>query len=254
MECWNIGIKTKALPNTPLLHHSIISLFPYSILSSFQHFIDIFDEHVMLMEYSRFDSDDSSPMIGNKIGHRLDPALNAIYRRIAGNRGDPNLLTLLGFLATIGASALIVADLWITAGFAIILSGVLDLFDGAVARNLDKVTPFGGFLDSVLDRYSDSFILLALIIFYLRKGNGQLVILTSFASIGTTLISYARARAEAARIECTVGLMERAERIILLSAGFLFNIMEPILWILAIFTHVTVVQRVYYVWKKSRTT
>jgi CDP-diacylglycerol--glycerol-3-phosphate 3-phosphatidyltransferase len=239
------------LPIIPLSHHSV---FPLFLTHDFQHFIDIFDEHVILIEHSFLDLDYSSPMLGNKIGHRLDPALNAIYRRIAGNRGDPNLLTLLGFLATIGASALIVSDLWVTAGFAIILSGVLDLFDGAVARNLDKVTPFGGFLDSVLDRYSDSFILLALIIFYLRKGNGQLVILTSFASIGTTLISYARARAEAARIECTVGLMERAERIILLSAGFLFNIMEPILWILAIFTHVTVLQRIYYVWKKSRTT
>ena len=208
----------------------------------------------MLVEHSFLGSDCSPPMIGNKIGHRLDPPLNAVYRRIAGNRGDPNLLTLLGFLTTIGASALIVADLWVAAGFAIILSGFLDMLDGAVARNLDKVTPFGGFFDSVLDRYSDSFILLALIIFYLKRGNGELVILTSFASIGTTLISYARARAEAARIECTVGLMERAERIILLSAGFLFNIMEPILWILAIFTHVTVVQRVYYVWKKCRTT
>jgi len=208
----------------------------------------------MLIEYPFLGSDCSPPMIGNKIGHRLDPPLNAVYRRIAGNRGDPNLLTLLGFLTTIGASVLIVADLWVAAGFAIILSGFFDLLDGAVARNLDKVTPFGGFFDSVLDRYSDSFILLALIMFYLKRGNGELVILTSFASIGTTLISYARARAEAARIECTVGLMERAERIILLSAGFLFNIMEPILWILAIFTHVTVVQRVYYVWKKCRTT
>jgi len=208
----------------------------------------------MLMEHPFLNFGYSSPMIGNKIGHRLDPALNAIYRRIAGNRGNPNLLTLLGFLTTIGASALIVADLWVTAAFAIILSGFLDLLDGAVARNLDKVTPFGGFFDSVLDRYSDSFILLALIVFYLKRGNEQLVILTSFASIGTTLISYARARAEAAQIECTVGLMERAERIILLSAGFLFNIMEPILWILAIFTHVTVFQRIYYVWKKSRIT
>jgi len=206
----------------------------------------------MLIERPFRDFGRSSLMIGNKIGHRLDPALNAFYRRIAGNRGNPNLLTLLGFLATVGASALIVADLWVTAGFAIILSGFLDLLDGAVARNLDKVTPFGGFFDSVLDRYSDCFILLGLIIFYIERGNGSLAILTSFVSIGTTLISYARARAEAARMECTVGLMERAERIILLSAGFLFNIMEPILWILAIFTHVTVLQRIYYVWKKSR--
>jgi CDP-diacylglycerol--glycerol-3-phosphate 3-phosphatidyltransferase len=156
----------------------------------------------------------------------------------------------MGFLATLIASIFILKEFWVAAGLMIILSGLFDLFDGVVARKSGKVTAFGGFLDSVLDRYSDLFLLLAFIIHYLRKGTPGLVILTFFVSIGTVLIPYIRARAEAIQIPCTVGLMERAERIILLSVGTLFQWMEPILWILAILTHFTVLQRIFYVWKK----
>jgi len=158
----------------------------------------------------------------------------------------------MGFFATLIASILILKEFWVAAGLTIILSGLFDLFDGVMARNLDKVTVFGGFLDSVLDRYSDLLLLLALLIHYLQRGDSGLVILTSFVSIGTALIPYTRARAEAAQVSCNIGLMERGERIILLSAGALFNWMVPILWILAILTHFTVLQRIYYVWKKLR--
>ena len=189
-------------------------------------------------------------MISNRIGHRLDPYLNYVFKRVFRERGNPNLFTLLGFFATLTASIFILKEFWFLAGLAIILSGLFDLFDGALARNSGKVTSFGGFLDSVLDRYSDLLLLLALLIYYLRKGDSDLVIVTSFVSIGTALIPYVRARAEAANIPCNVGIMERAERIILLSAGILLGWMEPILWILAILTHFTVLHRIFYVWKK----
>jgi len=191
-------------------------------------------------------------MIGNKIGHRLDPYLYSVFKTIFGERGNPNLFTFMGFLATLLASFFILKEFWILAGLLIILSGIFDLFDGAVARKLGKVTAFGGFLDSVLDRYSDLLFLLSLLIYYLKKGDPSLVILASFASIGTALIPYVRARAEAANVPCNVGLMERAERIALLSAGALFGWMALMLWILAILTHLTVLQRIYYVWKKLR--
>ncbi len=191
-------------------------------------------------------------MISNKIGHRLDPYLYNLYKIIFGERGNPNFFSLMGFFSTLLASFLILKGFWILAGFSIILSGIFDLIDGVVARKLGKVTAFGGFFDSVLDRYSDLFLLLSLLIYYLNKGDSVLVILTSFVSIGTVLVSYARARAEAANIPCNIGLMERAERIILLSAGALFGRMELMLWVLAILTHFTVIQRVYYVWKKLR--
>lgn len=191
-------------------------------------------------------------MIGNRIGHRLDPYINYVLKKLFGERGNPNFFTLLGFFATLVASFFILKGFWFLAGLTIILSGLFDLFDGVVARKLGKVTAFGGFLDSVLDRYSDLFLLLALLIYYLKKGDSSLVILTSFVSIGTVLIPYTRARAEAAQIPCNIGLMERAERIILLSAGALFRWMDLVLWILAILTHFTVLQRIYYVWKKLR--
>ena len=191
-------------------------------------------------------------MISNRIGHRLDPYLNYVFKRVFRERGNPNLFTLLGFFATLTASIFILKEFWFLAGLAIILSGLFDLFDGALARNSGKVTAFGGFLDSVLDRYSDLLLLLALLIHYLRKGDSDLVIVTSFVSIGTALIPYVRARAEAANIPCNVGIMERAERIILLSIGILLGWMEPILWILAILTHLTVLHRIFYVWKKVR--
>lgn len=191
-------------------------------------------------------------MIGNKIGHRLDPYLQSVITRFLGEHGNPNYFTILGFFATLVASFFILVDFWIAAGLAIIFSGLFDLFDGVVARNLEKVTAFGGFLDSVLDRYSDLFLLLALLIYYLKRGEANLVILTSFVSIGAALIPYARARAEAAQVPCSVGLMERAERIILLSAGTLFHWMEPVLWALAVLTHFTVLQRIFYVWRRLR--
>jgi CDP-diacylglycerol--glycerol-3-phosphate 3-phosphatidyltransferase len=189
-------------------------------------------------------------MIGNKIGHRLDPYLYYVFKNILGEHGNPNFFTLLGFFATLVASLLILKELWFLAGLTIVLSGLFDLFDGVIARKLGKVTALGSFLDSVLDRYSDLILLLALLIYYLRKGEPDLVILTSFVSIGTILIPYVRAKAEALQVPCTIGLMERAERIILLSIGTLFQWMEPILWILAVLTHFTVLQRIYYVWKK----
>jgi phosphatidylglycerophosphate synthase len=189
-------------------------------------------------------------MIGNRIGHRLDPYLNYIIKKVFGERGNPNFFTLLGFLATLIASFFILKEYWVLAGLAIILSGLFDLLDGVVARSLGKVTTFGGFLDSVLDRYSDLLPLLAFLIHYLRKGDPDLVILTSFVSVGTALIPYVRARAEAINVPCNVGIMERAERIILLSAGILFDWMEPVLWALVILTHFTVVHRIFYVWKK----
>ena len=191
-------------------------------------------------------------MIGEKIGHRLDPYLYSASHKVFGDRRNPNFFTFIGFLSTLVASFFIVTDHWIGAGMAIILSGIFDLFDGAMARRSGKVTLFGGFLDSVLDRYSDLLLLLAFLIYYVRNGTPRLVILTAFVSIGTALIPYTRARAEIAQVPCNIGLMERAERIIFLSAGVLFNWIEPVLWILAVLTHFTVFQRIYNVWRKLR--
>ncbi|HXX33718.1 MAG TPA: CDP-alcohol phosphatidyltransferase family protein [Thermodesulfobacteriota bacterium] len=191
-------------------------------------------------------------MIGNRIGHRLDPYLYYVLKKISPEHCNPNFFTLLGFFATLLASLLILAGYWLLAGLAIGLSGLFDLFDGVAARKLGKVTALGSFLDSVLDRYSDLLLLLAVLVYYLKREKFDIVVLTSFVSMGTVLIPYIRAKAEALQVTCNIGLMERAERIILLVLGALFNRMEPVLWILAVLTHFTVLQRIYYVWKKLR--
>jgi len=191
-----------------------------------------------------------SEMIGDKIGHRLDPYLYSILKAFSAEQGNPNLFTFMGFLATLAASVLVLNELWFFAGLAVILSGLFDLFDGVLARKLGKTSALGSFLDSVLDRYSDLLLLLAILIHYLKKEELGFALLTSFVSMGTALIPYVRAKAEALQVQCTVGLMERAERIILLAVGTLFQTMEPVLWILAILTHLTVLQRIYHVWKK----
>lgn len=191
-------------------------------------------------------------MIGDKIGHRLDPYLYSVLKTILGEHSNPNFFTLLGFFSTLTASLLILKGVWFLAGLAIILSGLFDLFDGVVARKLGRATALGSFLDSVLDRYSDLLLLLAILISYLKRGQSDIVVLTSFVGMGTVLIPYIRAKAEALQVPCSIGLMERAERIILLSAGAIFQWMEPVLWILAIFTHFTVFQRIYFVWKKLK--
>ncbi|MGQ9644963.1 MAG: CDP-alcohol phosphatidyltransferase family protein [Thermodesulfobacteriota bacterium] len=191
-------------------------------------------------------------MIGNKVGHRLDPFLYKVLSRLFGRRGNPNSFTIMGFLVTLIASLFILKELWVAAGLMIILSGLFDLFDGVIARKSGRVTLLGGFLDSVLDRYSDLLLLLALLILYQKTQRSGLVILTFVVTLGTFLIPYVRAKAESLQVPCAVGLMERAERIILLSAGALFQWMEPVLWILAILTHFTVFHRIYYVWRKLR--
>jgi CDP-diacylglycerol--glycerol-3-phosphate 3-phosphatidyltransferase len=191
-------------------------------------------------------------MLSDKLGHRLDSYLYPPFKKIFGEWGNPNLFTMLGFFSTLVASWLILKGCWFWAGLTILLSGLFDLLDGVIARKLGKVTVFGTFFDSVMDRYSDLLLLMAITVFYLKKENPSLIILASVVAIGTALIPYVRAKAESLQISCHIGLMERAERIILLALGALLNWMEPILWILAILTHFTVLHRIYYVWKKLR--
>ena len=135
-------------------------------------------------------------MIGDKIGHRLDPYLYYVLKTFYAERANPNLFTVMGFLATLAASLLVLKELWFFTGLAVILSGLFDLFDGVVARKLGKTSAMGSFLDSVLDRYSDLLLLLAILIHYLKEGEHGFVLLTAFVSMGTALIPYVRAKAE----------------------------------------------------------
>jgi len=191
-------------------------------------------------------------MISSLLGHELDRPLSWLIKNSVLGRVHPTVLTLTGLLINLIAAAAIIAGYWKSAALLIVTAGLFDMLDGATARTLRKTTHFGGFIDSVIDRYSDMSLLIALIIFYALQGKIFMVSLCSIASLGTVLIPYTRAKAEALIPECKVGLMERAERILLLAAGALFNCMEIIMWLMAIFTHLTVFHRIYYTWKETQ--
>ena len=149
-----------------------------------------------------------------------------------------------------------IGNLWpivlIAAGLFMLFGGVLDMLDGIVARTSGRVTKFGAFLDSVLDRYSDAFLFLSISYYLAAQGNHTGSFLSLGTLVGAFLISYARARAEGLGIPCNTGIMERPERIILLIFATLTGWLVPVLWIMLVLTHVTVLQRIYYVWHRTR--
>ncbi|OPY63823.1 MAG: CDP-diacylglycerol--inositol 3-phosphatidyltransferase [Syntrophorhabdus sp. PtaU1.Bin002] len=135
----------------------------------------------------------------------------------------------------------------ILGGIALLASGFLDLMDGALARSSDQVTPFGGFLDSVLDRYSDLVVMCGILVYFMKRDDSLLTIVAFVAAIGVAIIPYAKARAEAASLTCNTGLLERPERVVILLIGLLCNLLSYAVFALAVLTHVTVVQRILYV-------
>lgn len=182
-------------------------------------------------------------MLSAKLGHFLDIPLSPIARR---TRLTPNFFTIAGFLITTFAAISIPFNPKI-GGLFILLGGLFDIMDGIVARTNGKITTFGAFLDSVLDRYSDAFILLA-VAWYLSLQNEKVGVFLSLGTlVGTFLISYSRARAEGIGKECHIGILERPERIILISIACISGYFLPILWILFVFSHITVIQRVLFI-------
>ncbi|OGI16623.1 MAG: hypothetical protein A3J63_04700 [Candidatus Moranbacteria bacterium RIFCSPHIGHO2_02_FULL_40_12b] len=176
----------------------------------------------------------------------IDDILGPIAKRI---NISPNAITFAGLIAAIIAATTIPKDLF-WGGLLILISGAFDLFDGMVARANNKSSKFGSFFDSVIDRYSDSVLLLGFIWYFYNAGSGTGIFLTAGTIIGTMAISYARAKAEGLQQECKVGIMERPERIILMALGALFKLALPMMWVMLILTHITVAQRIFYVRKK----
>lgn len=189
-------------------------------------------------------------MLKAKIGDRLDPYLYNTSRLIQRIGLKPNALTLIGLsLNGLAAWALAVGE-WLQGASLILLAGFFDIMDGAVARNCGETSTFGSFLDSVLDRYSDLSLLIGLLIFYAQQKVILYQVLLGFSLMGTALVPYARAKAELVMPQCNVGILERPERILLIFFGAaLPQIMEIIIWILAILTNFTVVQRIFYAYK-----
>ena len=167
---------------------------------------------------------------------------------------DPNAVTVIGFLLNIVTAAVLATGHLSTGGALLLLSGLFDLLDGALARVANNQSDFGAFLDSLLDRYSEATILLALIYVFTIRRHTSDVLLVYLVAVGSILISYARARAESLGLEAKVGIAPRPERVLILGAGLLVNgdTTAIALVILAILTHVTAVQRLLHVWRQTR--
>jgi CDP-diacylglycerol--glycerol-3-phosphate 3-phosphatidyltransferase len=183
---------------------------------------------------------------------RLAGLTDPVARVLLRLRLRPNHLTLLGLAASFLAALAFAGGEKRLAACFLILSGLFDFFDGSLARLSGQVTPFGAFLDSVIDRYSDLVVLLGLLILFMRAGRNAEVLLTMAVVVGTVMVSYTKARAQSIGVACEVGLMERPERQICLIAGALLDAFPPVLWGLAVLVNLTALQRIVYTWRVAR--
>ncbi len=191
-------------------------------------------------------------MITKQIGRAGNAAVEGIVRAFAASRIHPNLLTFIGSAINGVAAYLLANDYFRWAGVTVILAGIFDLTDGRVARHTGRVTPFGGFFDSVMDRYSDLVLLIGLLVYYGRVNRFGYVTLVAVAMIGSVMVSYTRARAENLIPSCKVGFLERPERVVLLIIGALGDRMEAVLWVIAVLSNLTVIHRVVHTWQETR--
>jgi phosphatidylglycerophosphate synthase len=175
-----------------------------------------------------------------------------VARALVGLRLRPNQLSFLGLVGSMCAAAAFAADQRRLGGLCLMLAGALDILDGALARASGQVSPFGAFLDSVLDRYSDLLVLAGLVFLFARLGRLEVVVAVLLALIGTVMVSYTRARAESIDVECRVGFMERGERMLVLILGALLDLLVPAILVVALGANVTAVHRIAHTWRASR--
>jgi CDP-diacylglycerol--glycerol-3-phosphate 3-phosphatidyltransferase len=186
------------------------------------------------------------------IGWACNKVIRLIVRGLALSRIHPNVLTFLGLVINIGAAFLLAVGQQRWAGVVIIGAGLFDMVDGRVARETNRVTRFGGFFDSVLDRYSDLALLIGLLVWYGSINRPLYVVLTALVMTASVMISYTRARAENSIPTCKVGFMERPERVVLLIIGALFDRMPPVLWVIAVLGNLTVVHRMVFTFQEAK--
>ena len=168
----------------------------------------------------------------------------------------PNAITWFGLLLAIGGAVLIVTGHLLAAGLVVLIAALFDTLDGALARYTNRVTRFGAVLDSTLDRLSDAALLLGILVLYARDQSVVPILLVGLALLGSLLVGYIRARAEALGLECEVGLFTRVERVIVLALGLLLNQIDNALvialGIIVVFSFFTAGQRLLYVWQQTK--
>ncbi len=156
----------------------------------------------------------------------------------------PNTVTLIGLMGTIGCSVLIAFGHMTWAGILLLIMGPVDAMDGALARLRNEASDWGAFVDAVTDRYSELFLFLGFLIYYMLQANAAGVILAYMAAAGSVLVSYVKARADASKLDANIGLLTRVERYIVLIPGLIFNLPLLVLIIIAVLANFTALQRI----------
>jgi CDP-diacylglycerol--glycerol-3-phosphate 3-phosphatidyltransferase len=183
-----------------------------------------------------------------------------VVRLLAKTPVTPNAMTWIGFSITLGAGVLIITEHLLAAGFVVLFAGFFDMLDGALARGTDRVTRFGAILDSTLDRFSEAALLLSVLSIYAVRATEQstpVILIVGFALVGSLLVSYIRAKAEAMGLECTVGFFTRPERVVVLAIGLMLSrinyaFLVAALSIIVLFSFITVSQRLLHVWRQTK--
>ncbi len=181
-------------------------------------------------------------------------ALNPIIGLATKLNLHPNTFTTVSFLSGIGAAYFMaVGSLRIAACF-VLLSGMCDSIDGKLARYSGKVTKFGALYDSTLDRYSEVLFFFGMAFYFIKHGWYLTSVALAIGLGGSLMVSYVRARAEGLGFECKVGILQRAERLLLLGIGGLIHLYALVgaIWIIAVMSHVTAIQRIIHVWKEDK--
>ena len=176
--------------------------------------------------------------------------LSALISVSVALRVHPNVLTIVGVLINILAAWALALGRFTLAGTIMVVANLFDFIDGKVAEQLKLVSAFGGFWDSVMDRFSDISLFIGLIYLYAQLGRTDYVMITALTMMFSVLTSYTRARAESLIVKCKVGFMERPERIMLFMIGAFTNRMAAVLWVIAVLSILTVAARIIYTWRE----
>ena len=178
--------------------------------------------------------------------------LRLIISACVALRIHPNVLTFVGVLINVAAACALGLGRFATAGVIMVIANIFDFIDGKVAVELNAVSAFGGFWDSVIDRFSDISLFIGLIYLYSQKGRTDYVMITALAMMFAIMTSYTRARAESLIRKCKVGFMERPERIVLFMIGAFTNRMAAVMWVILVLSVFTVADRIIYTYRELR--
>src|SRR6266571_8870191 len=199
-------------------------------------------------------------MFSRRVQQRARYVITLLIQPLALFVVSPNLLTSIGLLLSMVTALVIAQGYMVVGGLLVVFAGIFDMFDGALARVRNAATTFGAFLDSMLDRYSESIILLGLLCYVLQRPDLHdafwpaqheqtwMIIFIFVAIVGSLMVSYAKARAEGLGLECKTGLLARPERVVILAIGLLTGTVIWALALLAVLSHVTAIERLVYVW------